>query len=188
MTLGGIRMPSRSAGGDRPGGQRRRVAELAHRREGDPAHRGRGGERAAADRAERAAGDDRRARQPAGAMPDPCLAGRVEVFRETRPGDDVAHQEEQRNHGQGVLPGCVDQRMRRRDERGSPPVDRGEADDSDRDHGDRNRNPQEDEDEENQEARGSQLHRGATARARSGPPRRARGKPVGPRRKRPSNR
>ena len=98
-----------AAGGDRAGRQPVVVAVTAHRRHGDLRHGRRGGEAGAADRAEAAAGDDRRHRQAALAMAQKGVGGGVQFLRQAGPGDEVAHEDEQRHHGKLV----VDRRVER---------------------------------------------------------------------------
>ena len=92
----------RAPGGDRGRGEAVGIAVAAHRRHGDLGHRRRGREAGSADRREPAAGDDGRHRQAAAPVAEKGVARAVELARKPRAGDQVAHQDEQRHHGQAV--------------------------------------------------------------------------------------
>ena len=104
----------RAAGGDRAGGELVGVAVAVHRRVGDLGEGRGGGDRGAADRAEAGAGEHRRHRQAAAQVADEGVGGPVQLLRHAGPGDEVAHQDEERHHRQHVFEaGLVDHRRRR---------------------------------------------------------------------------
>ena len=167
-----------AAGGDRAGRQAVGIAEAAHRRHRDLGHGGGGREARPADRAEPAAGNDRRHRQPATAVPEPLVGRLVEVVADPRPGDEIAHQDEQRQHrevvdhrhvGEGVAD--APHRRRQADRVGEPR----RADDR---HAEADRHLEQQQDEQYGEAKDDGFHGlrpgpaagpGAAARAAPGP-------------------
>ena len=135
-------MPSVPPAATEPADSAIRIAELLHRRIGDLGH-GRGRcDRRAADRAEAGAGDHGRHGEAAAQVADEGVGGAEKLLGHSGPRDEIAHQDEQRHHGQRVIAsGLVDLGFDHRHGGREAPVaqirDAEEADDAHR-HGNRN--------------------------------------------------
>ncbi len=79
------------------------VAEALHGRIGHLGEGGGGGDRRAADSAETRRGPHRGHGQPAPQVADEGVGGAEELLGHARAGDEVAHEDEQRHHGEGVV-------------------------------------------------------------------------------------
>ena len=116
----------RAACRDGGGGKPVRIAILAHGGQGDLRH-GRGcGKGRAADGREPAAGEDGGHRQSAAPVPQPGIGGVVEILRDARLHDEVAHHQEEGKDRQGVAAAVVKEGLAQQGE------GRVEADDGDR--------------------------------------------------------
>ena len=88
----------RAAGGDGAGREAVGIGVLSHLRHGDLRHRRRGRHARPAHGREPAAGQHRRHGEPAAPVPDEGVGALVELAAEAGPGDEVAHQDEERQH------------------------------------------------------------------------------------------
>ena len=109
----------RAAGRDHAGGEGLRIAEAAHFRIGHGRKRRGGRHRRAADRGKAAAGRDGGDAQPAAQMADKAVGGAEQFAAHAGIADEGAHQQEHRDHAEGVVGhrahrGLADQLQRRR--------------------------------------------------------------------------
>ena len=133
----------RAARGNGTGGERVLVAELAHRRVGHLGEGRGGGDRRAADRPEARARDDGGHGEAAALVAEEGVGGVVELLGHARAHDEIAHEDEQRDHRQGIreagLVGGLRDHRRRRAEIHL----QGEAEETHDPHGEGHRDPKE---------------------------------------------
>ncbi len=148
----------RAACGDRAGCKRVLVAELAHRRVGHLGEGRGGGDRRAADRPEARAGDDGGHGEAAAFVPEKGVGGVVELLGHARTHHEIAHEDEERDHRQGIreaglVGGLRDHRCRRAE------IDfPGEAEEAHDPHGEGHRDPHKSEQQESGEPEQSLGH------------------------------